>query len=184
MAENINYKEVLDDKFVDTEDLKTTSESNEYLTEFNSQIKSSNIEKLSTIDKYYDPNRPGAKSPLSVEAAQALINKVTENVINALRAEIARAISSELRLSNFMKDNMVTKSEDQTITGDKELTGHTRISDAEITGEVVNQSNVTNANIATEAVTQSTIEDLNVTGRLNIPLIRPSNPRIGDIWYE
>lgn len=129
MAENINYKEVLDDKFVDTEDLKTTFESNEYLTEFNSQIKNSNIEKLSTIDKYYDPNRPGAKSPISVEAAQALINKVTENVINALRAEIARAISSELRLSSFMKDNMVTKSEDQTIAGDKEFTGHTVIRD-------------------------------------------------------
>ena len=84
---------------------------------------------------------------------------------------------------------MVTKSEDQTITGDKELTGHTRISDAEITGEVVNQSaienlNVTNANIATEAVNQSTIEDLNVTTRLNIPLSRPSNPKAGDIWYE
>lgn len=129
MAENINYKEVLDDKFVDTEDLKTTFESNEYLTEFNSQIKNSNIEKLSTIDKYYDPNRPGAKSPISVEAAQALINKVTENVINALRAEIARAISSELRLSSFMKDNMVTKSEDQTIAGNKEFTGHTVVRD-------------------------------------------------------
>ncbi len=129
MAENINYKEVLDDKFVDTEDLKTTSESNEYLTEFNSQIKSSNIEKLSTIDKYYDPNRPGAKSPISVGAAQALINKVTENVINALRAEIARAISSELRLSSFMKDNIVTKSEDQTIAGNKEFTGHTVVRD-------------------------------------------------------
>lgn len=129
MAENINYKEVLDDKFVDTEDLKTTSESNEYLTEFNSQIKNSNIEKLSTIDKYYDPNRPGAKSPISVEAAQALINKVTENVINVLRAEIARAISSELRLSSFMKDNMVTKSEDQTIAGNKEFTGHTVVRD-------------------------------------------------------
>lgn len=129
MAENINYKEVLDDKFIDTEDLKVTQESNEYLTEFNSQIKGSNIDKLGKINKYYDKNRPGAKSPISVEAAQDLVGRVTENIINALRAEIARAISSELRLSSFMKDNMVTKSEDQTISGDKEFTGHTVVRD-------------------------------------------------------
>ena len=53
-----------------------------------------------------------------------------------------------------MKYNMVTKSEDQTITGDKELTGHT------------------------------TVKDLNVTTRLNIPHGAPSNPQVGDIWYE
>ena len=68
MAENINYKEVLDDKFIDTEDLKVTQESNEYLTEFNSQIKGSNIDKLGKINKYYDKNRPGAKSSLPAAA--------------------------------------------------------------------------------------------------------------------
>ena len=114
--------------------------------------------KMNTIkfvpDVYLPNTKPGARSPLSVEAAQNMMYKLSNAYEDALARETRRATSSEQTLSKFMKDNMVTKSEDQTITGDKELTGHT------------------------------TVKDLNVTTRLNIPQGAPSNPQVGDIWYD
>ncbi|MBR4397439.1 MAG: hypothetical protein IKS93_06280 [Methanobrevibacter sp.] len=166
----INYKEKLDDRFVDISTQKTTTEANNYLTQFNTSLHSENKQTVESVSPYYYYSRvrPGAKSPLSVEMAQHIFKNTLEALEDALRAEIARAFSSEKYLSDFMKENMVTKSEDQSISGFKNF----------------DSVQIDHADIDTELVDEGTTNDLTVRNRLQIPLGAPQTRKTGDIWYD
>lgn len=208
----INYKEKLDDRFVDVSTQKTTTEANNYLTQFNTNLHSENKQTVESVSPYYyySKVRSGAKSPLSVEMAQHIFKNTLEALEDALRAEIARAFSSEKYLSDFMKENMVTKSEDQSISGFKDFNSvqidHADI-DTEIADDIITRHiNVTedadierNTNIGRDLhVSRNSQIDgnTNVGGSLNvdtgatinhslrIPLTAPVSRVTGDIWYD
>ena len=100
--------------------------------------------------------------------AQSIFKKTLENMTEALRAEIARAFSSEKYLSDFLEENMVSKSEDQKITGFKDF----------------DSVQIDHADIDTELVDEGTTNDLTVRNRLQIPLGAPQTRKTGDIWYD
>lgn len=118
----LNYKESLEDKFVDVSNLKSSEESTSFITRLITNLRNLNLSKIKKIEPVYLPStKPGAKSPLSVEGAQKMINTSMMNIEDAIKTESTRAISSEMYISDFIKTNMVSKSEDQEITGLKEF---------------------------------------------------------------
>lgn len=194
----IDYKNKLDDRFVDLTTQKTTSEANEYLTQFNTNLHSENTQTVGSVSPYfYHSNaRPGAKSPMSVEMAQHIFRNTLNALEDALRAEIARAFSSEKYLSDFMKENMISKSEDQTISGFKKFDS-IQVDHANIDTELVDDSTTRHIDVTEKAdieellvrndatlsgTTASNI--LNVSNRLKIPKGIRSNPVEGEIWYD
>ena len=122
--EEIDYKEELLDRFSDTDlsKWKLRQHVSEYVSHFLSIDRGQNLKDVKFVPDVYLPNsKPGARSPLSVEAAQNMMNRLAQNAENSLVRETKRATSSEQYLSDFMEENMVTKKENQEITGHKKF---------------------------------------------------------------
>ena len=165
---------------------------------------------------YILPNsKPGARSHLSVEAVQNMMNRLAQNAENSLVRETKRATSSEQYLSDFMEENIVTKKENQEITGHKKFnstnTDYAFI-DTEVTDDIktrheeileyidvdrdVNVQRDVNINRNLDVVQTGTFEsNLEVkqtatintaiaTDHLKIPIGKPNNPQVSEIWFE
>lgn len=216
--EEIDYKEELLDRFSDTDlsKWKLRQHVSEYVSHFLSIDRGQNLKDVKFVPDVYLPNsKPGARSPLSVEAAQNMMNRLAQNAENSLVRETKRATSSEQYLSDFMEENMVTKKENQEITGHKKFnstnTDYAFI-DTEVADDIktrheevledidvdrdVNVQRDVNINRNLDVVQTGTFEsNLEVkqtatintaiaTDHLKIPIGKPANPQVGEIWFE
>lgn len=216
--EEIDYKEELLDRFSDTDlsKWKLRQHVSEYVSHFLSIDRGQNLKDVKFVPDVYLPNsKPGARSPLSVEAAQNMMNRLAQNAENSLVRETKRATSSEQYLSDFMEENMVTKKENQEITGHKKFnstntdyafidtevaddikTRHEEVlEDIDVDRDVNVQRDVNiNRNLDVmqtgtfesnlEVKQTATINTAIATDHLKIPIGRPSNPQVGEIWFE
>lgn len=216
--EEIDYKEELLDRFSDTDlsKWKLRQHVSEYVSHFLSIDRGQNLKDVKFVPDVYLPNsKPGARSPLSVEAAQNMMNRLAQNAENSLVRETKRATSSEQYLSDFMEENMVTKKENQEITGHKKFnstntdyafidtevaddikTRHEEVlEDIDVDRDVNVQHDVNinrNLDVIQTGIFESnlevkqtaTINTAIATDHLKIPIGRPSNPQVGEIWFE
>ena len=216
--EEIDYKEELLDRFSDTDlsKWKLRQHVSEYVSHFLSIDRGQNLKDVKFVPDVYLPNsKPGARSPLSVEAAQNMMNRLAQNAENSLVRETKRATSSEQYLSDFMEENMVTKKENQEITGHKKFnstntdyafidtevaddikTRHEEVledidvdrdvnvqRDVNITRNLdVMQTGTFESNL--EVKQTATINTAIATDHLKIPIGKPTNPQVGEIWFE
>lgn len=149
----IDYKQELRDKFsnINTNEWQANAEVDNYISHFTSEDRLTNLTHVKTVPQVYLPEtKKGARSPLSLEAAQNMLDRVSQSLETSIRREIARANSAELYLSDFIEANAVTLSEDQVITGHKTFnstqTDFAYIDTAEIDEATIGDLHVTNAN--------------------------------------
>ena len=84
--EEIDYKEELLDRFSDTDlsKWKLRQHVSEYVSHFLSIDRGQNLKDVKFVPDVYLPNsKPGARSPLSVEAAQNMMNRLAQNAGNS-----------------------------------------------------------------------------------------------------